>query len=119
MAIRLKRVYEQVAEEDGFRVLVDRLWPRGLTKDDAKLDFWAKEIAPSNDLRKWYHHDPEQWVEFRQRYFAELDRLVEAQRQLITKLTGKDVTLLYSSKSRWNNARVLKEYLEANYPELG
>ncbi len=119
MGIRLKRAYDPVGPEDGYRVLVDRLWPRGITKEDARLDCWAKEIAPSNELRKWYHRDSEQWLEFRRRYFAELDGEPDAVQQLVARLTGKDVTLVYSSNSTWNNAQALKEYLEAKYPEVG
>ena len=72
MKVNLKRVYEKPAKEDGIRVLVDRLWPRGLTKQKAKIDLWLKDIAPSNELRKWFGHDPEKWKEFRKRYQKEL-----------------------------------------------
>ena len=115
MAIRLKRAYEPAKDTDGFRVLVDRMWPRGIAKEDAKLDFWAKEISPSNELRQWYNHDPGKWAEFRSRYFAELDDKADAMQQLVTAVAGRDVTLIYSSKSKWNNALALKEYLELNY----
>ena len=73
MKIRIKRVYEPPARADGRRILVDRIWPRGLSKDRAKADFWAKQIAPSTALRRWYRHDPAKWPEFKRRYFAELD----------------------------------------------
>jgi uncharacterized protein YeaO (DUF488 family) len=70
--IRIKRIYEQTAEEDGFRILVDRLWPRGLSKKKAKVDLWLKEIAPSSELRKWFSHDPDKWEEFKKKYEQEL-----------------------------------------------
>ena len=73
MQIKTKRVYAEPAASDGHRVLIDRLWPRGLTKEAARVDFWAKSIAPSNELRRWYQHDPAKWDEFRRRYFAELE----------------------------------------------
>ena len=80
--IRIKRVYDEPGKEDGRRILVDRLWPRGLTKEKAKIDYWAKDIAPSNDLRKWYGHDPAKWNEFRKRYFAELKQNAESVKAL-------------------------------------
>jgi uncharacterized protein YeaO (DUF488 family) len=72
VTIRIKRVYDQASEEDGFRILVDRLWPRGMSKDKAKVDLWLKEVAPSDDLRKWFSHDPKKWKEFKKRYENEL-----------------------------------------------
>lgn len=112
--IRIKRVYEPKAPSDGRRILVDRLWPRGLAKADAGVDFWAKSIAPSNALRKWYQHDPKKWPEFRRRYFAELDASPEAVAEVRTHLAGP-VTLLFSSRAtERNNATALKEYLETS-----
>ena len=112
--IHVKRVYDAPSPEDGFRILVDRLWPRGLTKEKARIDLWLKDIAPSNELRKWYAHDPEKWVEFRKRYFEELQAQAEAVRNLLDMLRQKKVTLLFSSKElRINNAFALKEYLES------
>ena len=73
MDIRIKRAYEEPSEDDGTRILVDRLWPRGISKQNARIDFWPKQVAPSNELRKWYGHDPERWEEFKERYFAELE----------------------------------------------
>ena len=95
------------------RVLVDRLWPRGVTKAEARVDLWLKAIAPSNELRKWYQHDPEKWPEFKKRYFAELDANAEAQRELQAHIRGqKTVTLLFSARDlERNNAAALKEYL--------
>lgn len=118
MAISLKRVYEPPTDEDGFRVLVDRLWPRGISKENARLDLWAKEVSPSNELRKWYSHDPDEWPEFQRRYCLELDSLQPEVEKLVNLMEGQDVTLVYSSKARWNNALALKEYLETNYPDL-
>lgn len=114
MPIHIKRVYEKPDTGDGLRVLVDRLWPRGLSKTDAKIDFWARDISPSNELRQWYGHDPELWTEFKQRYFAELDANLEAVNELRKRLANADsVAFVFSSKEeRLNNAAALKEYLE-------
>jgi uncharacterized protein YeaO (DUF488 family) len=108
---RVKRVYAEPSESDGFRVLVDRLWPRGLSKEGARVDLWLKDIAPSDGLRKWYGHDPEKWPEFKRRYFRELKEK-EALLEEITSRRGQ-VTLLFGSKEeKLNNASALKEYLE-------
>jgi uncharacterized protein YeaO (DUF488 family) len=111
--LRVKRIYEAPAKSDGTRLLVDRLWPRGLTKEAAEIDYWAKDIAPSNELRQWYAHDPARWGEFRDRYFAELTQNQTGVAALRAHL-GKGVnTLLYQSKEgEINNAVALKEYLE-------
>jgi len=108
--IKVKRVYDSLEKDDGIRILVDRLWPRGVKKD--QVDVWLKDIAPSDELRKWYNHDPNKWEEFKRKYFEELSRnpKVEILLQLIKK--GNNVTLLYASKSPYNNAVALKEYLE-------
>jgi len=116
MTIRIKRAYDTAEDVDGFRVLVDRLWPRGVSKTSARLDFWAKTISPSDELRRWYGHDPEQWPRFRERYFKELDRQPGEVRELVNMITGREATFVYSSKSTWNNALALKEYLETRYP---
>ncbi len=114
MQIRTKRIYEDPNQADGRRILVDRLWPRGIAKLDAKIDFWAKAVSPSNELRRWYGHDPVKWGEFRERYFAELDSKPDAVSELRSHLGGGTVTLLYSSKeTRLNNASALKDYLES------
>lgn len=114
MRLRAKRVYDAPAGADGRRILVDRLWPRGLSKSKAKIDFWAKSVAPSTALRKWYGHDPDKWKEFRRRYFAELDHNPEGVAELKAHLGKGTVTLLFSSKeTRLNNAGALREYLEA------
>ncbi|MBS1663458.1 MAG: DUF488 domain-containing protein [Bacteroidetes bacterium] len=112
--IAIKRVYEAPSKEDGYRVLVDRLWPRGLTKEAAAVDEWAKEIAPSAELRKWYCHDPAQWPEFQQRYKEELRENEAVKAFLKTHQTRKHITLLYASKSEeYNQAIVLQHYLAA------
>ena len=110
--IKIKRIYDTPTEDDGFRILVDRLWPRGLTKEKAKVDLWLKEVAPSDQLRKWYAHDPEKWAEFRKRYFNDLDAKRELVNQIVQKMKEGEVTLLYSSKEeKINNAVALKEYI--------
>lgn len=110
--IALKRAYDPPDEADGVRVLVDRLWPRGLTKASAAIDQWAKDIAPSNDLRKWFHHDPERWDEFRERYLAELKDKgpqIEALRQLAQR---GPITLVYAARGTTDvNATVLRDVL--------
>lgn len=114
MMIRIKRVYEKAEKGDGFRVLIDRLWPRGLRKDEAKIDLWAKEIAPSDALRKWFAHDPGKWAAFRKRYARELGGKPEQLAVLRARAKGGDVTLLYGAKEeRFNNAVALREYLQA------
>lgn len=111
--IGIKRVYEEPAPGDGKRILVDRLWPRGLTKEKAKIDYWAKDISPSNELRKWYGHDPARWDEFRKRYSAELDRNAKGVEALIEALGKGPVSFVYGSTERTiNNAEALKRYLE-------
>ena len=110
--IKIKRIYDTPKPDDGFRILVDRLWPRGLTKEKAKIDLWLKEIAPSDELRKWYSHDPKKWGEFRKKYFKELDVRKELANQIVQKTKEGDVTLLYSSKEeKINNAVALREYI--------
>jgi uncharacterized protein YeaO (DUF488 family) len=111
--IRLKRVYEPPSAGDGWRVLVDRLWPRGLTKEQAALDVWAKEIAPSDALRRWFGHEPGKWDEFRKRYFAELDGHPEAVGRLLRPAAGGPITLLFAARdAERNNAVALREYLQ-------
>lgn len=110
--IAIKRVYAKAEKGDGFRVLVDRLWPRGVRKEDARIDLWLKEIAPSDALRKWYGHDPERWPEFRKRYLAELAGKRDAVAQLRERAKRGDMTLLYGAKEeRFNNAAALRELL--------
>ena len=112
--IAVKRAYEPPAKADGQRVLVDRIWPRGVAKKDAALTHWLREIAPSDELRKWFGHEPERWAEFQKRYRAELDRNEEAVAQLRGLLGHGKVTLLYGAHDEaHNNAVALTAYLEA------
>ncbi len=114
MEIQTKRAYEDPSPDDGVRILVDRLWPRGVSKEKARIDLWPKEVAPSNELRKWYRHDPDKWEEFKRRYFAELDAGPDGLDELLEKVRQGPVTFVYSSKERrYNNARALREYVEA------
>lgn len=111
-AVRLKRIYEPPDPSDGYRVLVDRVWPRGVSKDKAAVDEWAKELAPSTELRKWFGHDPERFREFRTRYRRELARSAEALAALRKRSKRQRVTLVYSAKDEQHNqAVVLREYL--------
>lgn len=110
-----KRVYEPYAQTDGFRVLIDRLWPRGLSKAKAHVDLWVKDVAPSNELRQWYQHDPDKWPEFRKRYTHELRSgpARKALDDLVRRARAGRVTLLYSSRAEdINNATVLQVLLE-------
>ena len=112
--LALKRVYDKAAPEDGVRFLVERLWPRGIKKTDLRLDDWLKDVAPSNELRRWFAHDPNKWTEFQKRYFAELDRHPEACEPIRSAARHGRVTLIYSSHdAEHNNAVALKEYLSA------
>ncbi len=112
--IRLKRAYEEPAGNDGRRVLIDRIWPRGVKKEELELDDWFKEVAPSTDLRKWFDHDPDKWQLFLQRYFAELDKDAKQVRQLLETAERGRLTLVYAaSDERYNNAVALKEYLQS------
>jgi uncharacterized protein YeaO (DUF488 family) len=114
MVIKIKRVYEGPEPSDGFRVLVDRLWPRGISKEKASIDLWLKEIAPSNELRKWYSHDPTKWDEFRERYFRELDNNPLAIEQIRKYVSLGTVTFVYSTREQQlNNAVALQEYVES------
>lgn len=111
--IKTKRIYETASFDDGHRILIDRLWPRGLSKEKAKIDVWIRELAPSTDLRKWYGHDPKKWKEFKRRYEAELSDNPHFVDQILDILNTKPVTLLFASKeAHLNNATALKQYLE-------
>jgi len=111
--IAVKRVYEPATKADGQRVLVDRVWPRGLSKEKAALTLWLKDIAPTTELRKWFGHEPERWEEFRKRYRAELEGKDEPLRELAALLEHGQVTLLYGAhEERYNNAVVLADYLK-------
>ncbi len=110
--IRVKRIYAPVEEEDGLRVLVDRLWPRGVKKETARLDLWAKQIAPTTDLRKWFAHDPAKFAEFRERYLRELAINSEAARAILDQAGDRPLTLLHAARDDiHNHAVVLREYL--------
>jgi uncharacterized protein YeaO (DUF488 family) len=111
--IRLKRAYEQPGPDDGLRVLVERLWPRGLTKERAAVDLWIKDLAPSPELRKWYNHDLARWDEFQRRYRAELRQQTTVVEQLRQKCRSGKVTFVYAARDEeHNSALVLKDYLE-------
>ena len=105
--LKLKRVYEPPEENDGIRILVDRLWPRGLSKEKAQVDLWLKEIAPSTELRKWFAHDPEKWSEFKKRYTSELKENKEAVSVLKQEMKKGTVTLLYGAKDETHNDAVV------------
>ncbi len=110
--LKVKRIYESSEPSDGYRVLVDRVWPRGLTKQDADIDLWLKDIAPSTELRQWFGHQPRRWDAFRRRYFDELDAMPETLAVLQDKLRRDDVTLVYSARDEAHNQAVaLREYL--------
>ena len=114
VTIRVKRVYKEPEEVDGRRILVDRLWARGLSKEKAKVDVWIKEVAPSTELRRWYGHDPNKWTEFKRRYAAELEANPGNVEEILEEVQAGIVTFLYSSKEeQLNNAVALKEYIES------
>lgn len=111
--IKIKRVYEKPQENDGLRILVDRLWPRGLTKKKARIDKWMKDIAPTDTLRKWFAHKDERWEEFKKRYLEELKEKKDLIKELRTLSKNDTVTLLYGAKDKErNNAQVLLEFLK-------
>jgi uncharacterized protein YeaO (DUF488 family) len=120
MEIRTKRVYDAADEVDGLRVLVDRLWPRGLTKKKAGVDLWLKEIAPSRDLRNWFSHDSEKWDQFKRKYFVELNANPEPVDKIIRKAREKGgITLVFAARDQeHNNAVALKEFLEQRSKEV-
>lgn len=110
--ISTKRIYEPCNNEDGYRVLVDRLWPRGVSKNQADIDLWLKDAAPSTSLRKWFNHDPEKWLEFKERYFVELNENTQILQPVLEALKRGTVTLLYTTRTKqYNHAIALKEYL--------
>ena len=111
--IQLKRAYEAASKSDGLRILVERLWPRGVSKDKAAIDLWLKEIAPSTELRKWFGHDPDKWPEFRKRYRAELRANKDLVTQLKQKIAAGTVTFVFAASDHERNSAVaLKEFLE-------
>jgi uncharacterized protein YeaO (DUF488 family) len=118
--IYIKRVYEAKEQRKGKVFLVDRMWPRGMRKEELKIEGWLKEVAPSTELRRWFHSQPEQWSEFKQRYYRELDRKTEGWKPILTAARSGDVTLVYSTKdTEHNNAVALKAYLEGMLGEPG
>ena len=115
MKIKIKRAYEPSHKDDGVRILVDRLWPRGLTKEKASVDLWLKEIAPSTELRKWFAHDPDKWKSFRGRYETEIRHNDDLIKVLKDKAREGTVTLIYGARDqKHNEALVLKQFLEKN-----
>ena len=113
MPIELKRAYDPPAASDGWRVLVDRIWPRGIAREDLRVDAWLKDLAPSAELRKWFAHDPKRWDEFRQRYARELEQRRDAVEQLVERARAGRVTLVFGARDvEHSNAAALKEYLE-------
>lgn len=113
MSVRTKRIYDAPSDGDGYRVLVDRIWPRGLPKSEAQVDRWLKEIAPSTELRRWFGHDPSRWDEFRRRYRSELEGSSALVQELLEKARGAPLTLLFSARDlQRNQAVVLREWLD-------
>jgi len=116
--IKLKRVYEKPEKTDGRRILVERLWPRGLSKENVRVDMWVKDAAPSTELRKWFDHDPSKWGEFKKRYFAELDQNPEALEPLLDILRNETITFVYASKEEtYNNSAALREYMNKQHEQ--
>jgi uncharacterized protein YeaO (DUF488 family) len=114
--IHLKRVYDPATEADGTRLLIERLWPRGIKKTALEIESWIKDVAPSTELRKWFSHDPAKWDEFRRRYFFELEANPDAWRPIVEAMRHGNVTLIYSSHdTEHNNAIALEEFLKAHF----
>ena len=112
-SINIKRIYDDKSQDDGYRVFIDRLWPRGVKKEDAHFDEWLKDLAPSTELRKWFDHDPDRFDEFRKRYKKELQEHKEELDKMRNKAKAEKITLLYAAKDEeMNNAVVVKEILE-------
>ncbi len=118
--IQVKRAYEPVSRHDGARFLVERLWPRGVRKEDLHIEAWLKDVAPSTELRKWFQHDPEKWKHFKHRYFRELARHRGVLQPLLTRARREPVTLIYSAHdTEHNNAVALQEFLEKEMARSG
>ncbi len=114
MRLQTKRIYEAASKKDGTRILIDRLWPRGVSKEKAAIDYWARDASPSTELRKWYQHTPEKWAEFQKRYFKELDANREAVAALESEMASGINTIVFSSKELiQNNATALVTYFES------
>jgi len=115
MNIKTKRIYKDADPQDGMRIMVDRLWPRGVSKANAKINLWVKNIAPSTELRKWYNHDAKKWQEFKSHYFSELDNNPKEITNLLDQINDETVTFIFGSKEQnLNNANALKEYIKTN-----
>lgn len=111
--IQVKRAYDVASKNDGLRFLVERLWPRGIKKEDLHVEGWLKDVAPSSELRQWFRHDPAKWSEFRHRYFGQLDRHPDAWQLLLSRARRGSVTLVYSAHdTEHNNAVALKDFLD-------
>jgi uncharacterized protein YeaO (DUF488 family) len=111
--IKTKRAYDEASDDDGYRILVGRLWPRGVTKERAAIALWLKDVAPSTELREWFGHDPEKWEEFKERYWKELNNKQEDVEVIMKKAREGTVTLVYSARDREHNtAQALKQYIE-------
>ncbi|HZQ43420.1 MAG TPA: DUF488 domain-containing protein [Acidobacteriaceae bacterium] len=111
--INIKRAYDPPSASDGTRILVDRLWPRGISKDELKLDLWLKDVAPSAALRQWFSHDPERWTEFQRRYLDELKQHPDTWKPILEAATKYNITLIFGSKdTAHNNAVVLQKFLD-------
>lgn len=119
LIIRCKRIYEPPGTDDDLRVLVDRLWPRGVSRERGRVDWWFRGIAPSSELRRWFNHDPERWGEFRRRYYRELDERPQQVMEILSRARQAGVvTLLFAARDEeHNHALVLRDYLEAHVPE--
>ena len=112
MILNIKRIYDEPSGSDGVRVLVDRLWPRGIKKKDSEIHHWFKELAPSGELRRWFDHDPDKWNEFKRRYFIELEANKKSLSELMKLADNNRITLLYGSReTSFNNAVALREYV--------
>ena len=119
MIVRIKRVYASPDSQDGYRVLVDRLWPRGISKERAHIVEWWKEYAPSTELRKWFNHDPNKWHQFKEEYFTELETIREDIESSVIQTNSRTITLVYSAKDELHNqAIVLKAFIEARISEI-
>ena len=116
MPIRLQRIYDDLNQVKGKRILVERLWPRGISKDKAKLDEWTKSLAPSPELRKWYNHDPQKWSQFKTRYIKELKKQSDDVQRIAKMAQKEEITFLYASKeTEKNSANVLKKFIEDQF----
>lgn len=115
--VKLKRAYDTAVRSDGRRILVDRIWPRGVARETLRIKDWIKDVAPSTELRKWFGHAPARWPEFKRRYFRELDRHADVLAPLVEQSSAGTVTLVFAAKDAdHNNAVALKEYLERHAP---